>query len=116
MDAAVHATVAARSARRRDELRDGCEFEQDTPVEIEVEEEEEECEVDAASIEVGVAQSETASTVSRAAFSLSDKAEIEREGTRDMGGEREKRRGKDNTRAQLRAAYVRELLLSSLSS
>lgn len=119
MDAAVHAAVAARSARRRDE----CEFDDDkeeTHVEIEEEEEEEEeGEVDAASMEVGAAHSETASTVSRAAFSVSDKTDMDREGAhilRVADRDKSRSRGRDNTRAQLRAAYVRELLLSSLGS
>lgn len=80
---------------------------------------------DAGSMEVSAAQSETASTVSRAAFSGSDKTELEgRDGgailagvasREDRGNAQRRSRVKDNTRAQLRAAYVRELLLSSLS-
>lgn len=98
---------------------------------VEVGEEEEEGE-DAASMEVSAGQSETASTVSRATFSVGDKMEIDvREGGGILDGgeveaeeevgvrveERMEKRGvvKDDSRAELRAAYVRELLLSSLS-
>lgn len=80
---------------------------------------------DAGSMEVSAAQSETASTVSRAACSVSDKNELEsRDGgailtvatsRAESGDAQRKTRTKDNVRAQLRAAYVRELLLSSLS-
>lgn len=80
---------------------------------------------DAGSMEVSAAQSETASTVSRAAFSVSDKTELEaRDGgailagvasREDRGNAQRRSRAKDDARAQLRTAYVRELLLSSLS-
>lgn len=82
--------------------------------------------LDVRSTEVCAAQSETASTISRAALSIGDKTEMDiRDHNPILTASRTQEQHHTssipskppttNVRTQLRAAYVRELLLSSLS-
>lgn len=117
-----------------EEEEEGVEEEEDDEEEDGVGDEDAEGDLDVRSMDASAAQSETASTVSRVALSVSDKAELEGRDVVVVGGMSSttarangenngnasgisgggRRGGRDKMREQLRAAFVRELMLSSL--